>query len=632
MRKWKVPGMSAAAIALSAVMSLSAVPYTVYAEAAYEDEEEYSGEETETEAETEEDTEEIPEGVEPDSEEDEVSEEDRESVTYTSEEVPFYFMTMDEELEFPLYFINDVMDLPYVNLADWAELMVEMFNDGQNSYQMTIETDDDVAMLTRENGYSMLVDFTEEKIYFEDYDAFIHSPGEASLLDIVSDAYTDEEGNPALIEKIRQGSFDRYGKEIELDLAAYQIPLYWSAEDGIYLIPMQTLTDFLISVTTGRAFVYNTTAVYYGGASDFGFDTDTLTPFGESYMYSAPSNMLSSELAWYSYCELCLALDNLYGLKETHDISSFDDIFTETGYRGDLVSTDPNVKDGALLDFINYYLDDMHSGFDAASYLTDLAESIGGNGLSALWDSEVGAIYYTARSNADHEIQTYEEVGNTAYITFDHFIQNSYPDAFYSGEVEAETDPGSETMETAALIIYAHEQITREDSPIENVVIDLSLNGGGDVDAAAAVAAWYLGEASMSIRSSLTGAISTGTYRFDANLDGVFDDSDTVRDKNLYCLIGPYSFSCGNLVPNVFRSSRRVTLIGKESGGGSCSVLPMSTAYGSLFRISSPYRMSYLKNGSYYDTDTGIMPDFIISKPDNFYNREALTEYINNLY
>ena len=130
----------------------------------------------------------------------------------------------------------------------------------------------------------------------------------------------------------------------------------------------------------------------------------------------------------------------------------------------------------------------------------------------------------------------------------------------------------------------------------------------------------------------MTGAASTATYRADINLDGVFDEKDTVRDKKLFCLIGPYSFSCGNLVPNVFRSSRRVTLIGKESGGGSCSVLPITTAYGTLFHISSPKRISYLKNGSYYNTDTGVEPDCVIVKPENFYNREALTEYINQLF
>jgi len=42
--------------------------------------------------------------------------------------------------------------------------------------------------------------------------------------------------------------------------------------------------------------------------------------------------------------------------------------------------------------------------------------------------------------------------------------------------------------------------------------------------------------------------------------------------------------------------------------------------------------MSYLKNGSYYDTDQGIDPDFVIEKLGNFYDREALTKYINQLF
>lgn len=136
----------------------------------------------------------------------------------------------------------------------------------------------------------------------------------------------------------------------------------------------------------------------------------------------------------------------------------------------------------------------------------------------------------------------------------------------------------------------------------------------------------------MSIRSSFTGATSTGTYRVDANLDGVFDENDTLLHKNLYCVIGPYSFSCGNLVPNIFKASGVVTLLGKTSGGGSCSVLPLSTAYGTMFNISSPKRFSYMKNGSYYDTDTGIEPDCIITRPESFYNRQALTDYINQLF
>jgi len=92
--------------------------------------------------------------------------------------------------------------------------------------------------------------------------------------------------------------------------------------------------------------------------------------------------------------------DTGYGLKESHDITTFDRMFTETGYRNDLSSTDPNVADGALLDFISYYLDDLHSGFTFASYRSDKLISLGGEGLSGLTDSKNEEIFENARAAA----------------------------------------------------------------------------------------------------------------------------------------------------------------------------------------------------------------------------------------
>ena len=552
--------------------------------------------------------------------------------TVSKETFPCYYDEVDVSFDLPVYFVNGVTDFPFMNLYDWIDVMVTVYRaEGYEDYDLSIEADENVVMLTRENGYSMLVDFKEKTISFEDYDAFTHIPGENALLDMVASDFFDEDGNPVLYERIDRGSFDRYGSEIELDLSAYEIPLYWSEEDALYLVPLQTLGDFLLSLPRLINVFFNEEALFLTYGNSFGTKEEGLTELGELY-YSVPAKELSEELAWYSYCELCLAMDQFYGLKEIHDFTSFDQIFRDTAYREDLCSTDPDIKDGALYDFINYYLDDLHSGFNTESFRTQEIAAIGGEGLSSQQDSVIGTIYYDARAAADHEISSYEEVGNTAYITFDHFVMTKYTGAEYYEDLEIEEDPASEELDTVSLILYAHEQITREDSPIENVVIDLSLNGGGAIDAAACVCAWYLGEASFSIRSSMTGAVSTGKYRVDTNLDGVFDEADTVSDRNLYCLIGPYSFSCGNLVPNVFRSSGRVTLLGGTSGGGSCSVLPMSTAYGTSFNISSPKRMSYLKNGSYYDIDTGIEPDCYIVKPKNYYDREALTDYINQLF
>ena len=380
----------------------------------------------------------------------------------------------------------------------------------------------------------------------------------------------------------------------------------------------------------GYQILFNEKAVYLTNYKNLGLGTNELTPLGYSY-FSGESKEMSAELAWFNYYELCLTLDYLYGLKEAHDISSFDNMFFETGYKGLLTSTDPNVVDGALNDFINYYLDDLHSGLQFPSYRADSIQTVGGMGLYSISDSETKDLFKTARDAADHTILTYEEFGNTAYITFDSFNLFHAMD-YYNGVTNVPEDPSEPALDTVALIIDAHQKICRENSPIENVVLDLSLNGGGDIDAAAFVSSWFLGDATFSIRSSLTGAISTGTYRADTNLDRVFDEQDTIADKNLFCIIGPYSFSCGNLVPNLMKSSHKVTLLGRTTGGGSCSALSLTSSDGAMFQISSPYRMSYLKNGSYYDIDTGIDPDCVIVKPENFYDREALTDYINQLF
>ena len=66
---------------------------------------------------------------------------------------------------------------------------------------------------------------------------------------------------------------------------------------------------------------------------------------------------------------------------------------------------------------------------------------------------------------------------------------------------------------------------------------------------------WFLEEAPFSTINPLTGAQRTALYRADVNLDHEFDERDTLAGKNLYCLVSPVSFSCGNLVPCVFKSS-----------------------------------------------------------------------------
>ena len=527
--------------------------------------------------------------------------------------------------DFPLYFVDGVDDLPYMEIGDWAEMLYFIHHDGgDQGYGLNIETRDDTVILERENGYTLTLDFARDTLYYTDYDAFMHGSNDSTLIDLVSEKGVDESGKPELIMRDTKASFDRYGDELTVDLAAYDIHMI--AQDGGFFVPLQTLCDFML-LSEQLSFVFNGQALFLASDSIFyDYSEQAYTQMAEIY-YSAPTGERSDALAEYSYNELCLLLDTFYGLKDAHDIQSFRELFWQIGFDEALSGNSAIDADNALKEIIDYYFDDLHSVFDEYSYLVGNEPISSSTGIANRKYQEFSDIYSTARDKAcpDGWLK-YEEVGNTAYITFDHFTSNYSGWAYYEATEEDGLD------DTVQQIIEAHRQITREGSPIENVVLDLSNNSGGAVDAAVVVLAWFLGDAPFSVKNMATGAMSTSVYRADVNLDHEFDEHDTVADKHLYCLVSPVSFSCGNLVPAALKSSQKVTLIGRTTGGGSCVVQPATTAYGTVFQISAPQRMSFLKNGSFYDIDQGVAPDFYVDDITKLYDRQAMTDYINGLF
>ena len=540
-------------------------------------------------------------------------------------EYPVYFDSMDLYLTdpFPLYFVDGADDLPYVELADWRNFMTTYYNEvlGDTGYAIEMTEDEAKVIYSRENAWSMTFDTDDDTIVFNDYNGFVHDSSDSSLLDMLSMTGFNAAGLPELFQRDTNASYDRNGRIVTLSLADYRIDMLF--QQGRHYVPLQTVSDLLLAPRLSNAF-FNGKALFITDGSAFGSISGGYTDIGD-YYYSAPTGERSQALAEFSYNELCFVLDNFYGLKESHSIESFDRLFLETDFKTDLLGTDPVKADLALDRFIDYILDDQHSLFKGFSYLSGKSAANGSFGLASRKYDALAQRYAAARSAAyPGGIPAYEEIGNTAYITLDAFSCDSET-SYYDGA------RGDRTEDTISLILYAHSQITRPGSPIENVVLDLSCNGGGMVDAALYTIAWYLGDAPFSVQDTFSGAQSTALYRADVNLDRAFDSRDTVADKNLYCLISPVSFSCGNLVPAVFKSSQRVTLLGRTSGGGSCTVLPLSTAYGSVFQISSSQRMSFIKNGSFYDIDQGVAPDYPIDKTTSFYDRVKLTEYINGL-
>lgn len=549
-----------------------------------------------------------------------------------------------------LYFVGDG-DIPYVSISEFMTLFGSFYKSDSSQIpevEYDITQKGSVTTVSRpDNGTTMTVDASKDTIDFPDFDTFMQSPGGSSLLNIVTVGPSGVGGSDNLL-KTGGKTYNRKGNPVTFDLAAYSIDIIES--NGECYLPLQTAADVLPG-RLGACIVFNGEKVFISGGSLENADD----------FYSASTGKMSEGFAQFNYNELRFLLDTFYGLKSQHSIDSFESLFNETGLKEGLSSTDPAQFEAALFTLINLYFDDGHSAYVAPSYLVGQDSSGGGDsagsGISDDGDTKdpqqiedlltgesipfgESVTDYIANHLAfniarrtinpgldagdDKGLFSYEEVGNTAIVTFDAFTTTGK-----DYRKDADLDNPQDTIE---LVACAHKQIMREGSPIENVVIDLSCNGGGAVDAAAFLAAWCKGAASLNLRNALTGAQDVASFNADVNLDGVFDVNDVLPvNIRVYCLISPQSFSCGNLVPAIFKGSPRITLIGRASGGGTCVVQPCTTACGTMIQISGNTQISTVKNGSFYDIDKGIEPDFGIDKAETFYNREQLVDFINSL-
>ncbi len=420
-------------------------------------------------------------------------------------------------------------------------------------------------------------------------------------------------------------SFNQFGEIAKIQLAEYSIDMF--SQDGDCCLPMQTLNDLLVSPEY-LYLVFNGEKVIGSG-----FSSEHI-----KQMYTAAPREMSPELAKFNFSELMLLMDNCYGLKEEHRIRSFlNMVIFNKDLHALLAGTDPKAFDAALTTLLMNYLDDSHSAFINASWMSGEADpltmmsiltSIGRSSRSKLKSSsvfeEARKVYYP------NGVPGYEEISDTAFITFDGFdMEFEEWEKYYQLEC---IDPQKDTIQ---LISYANQQIRREGSPVKNIVLGLSLNGGGAADAAVFTASWMAGEAVIALRDTMTNSETVTSYYADVNLDGNSDkdSEDRVSGGNyrLFCLISGNSFSCGNLVPAALKASGNVTLLGQRSGGGSSVVMPCTTASGTVFMMSGTKQLATVRNGSFYNIDEGIEPDFVLSRPESFYDRPALVEYINSL-
>lgn len=557
---------------------------------------------------------------------------------FTEQEVGIY-LKGDKINQTTLYFpliaekSAELKDLPYVDFLAHHQKTVE-----NKEYTSTVISADEIEIKeTNGSQFSVIFNNKEQSIYFLDYDEFRKSINDGGIIDMVS------EMKDYIIRDKK--SFTRNGKSIKISLKRYGIPMVF--QDDKVFIPLQTYNDLFCNPNRISLIFKNNKLHFNHVLNDESF-----------YDEGAGKIERSEELIQFNYNELCLNMDVNYGLKEVHDIDDFNYFFCDTGLVSKLRGIGKNYSSAydfnvGIFDLAVNYFADFHSSFSAGSYYygkssLEVPEGFAQNPaylqmvqVEQYYNNIRKSVYekkgLTLRTSQDSGVNDYFEDNNTAYITFDSF---SFGNIDYKELTNNGTEPLAleDVNDTIGLVIYANQRI-RENPNITNIVFDVSNNGGGAVNSLAYITAWILGKCTLNLKSTFTGGMSSITYAADLDFDGIADSLNDLTDESgnprsfkVYCITSPFSFSCGNYFPALLKQSGKVTILGKTSGGGACIVYSTSSADTTRFSISSCVQFCTVKNGSFYQVDTGVTPDYVINDFANLYDREKLTLYIDGLF
>lgn len=528
-----------------------------------------------------------------------------------------------------LYFSTRYNDVPFVAVDYGMDKLSEIYR--KSKLSSVISEDGNIAEYITETGASVVLNYNENTVEFTDYDTFV-SVGKRNGLDIAAPVSTIEETDePTLLYVNSKGDCYYGGEPLKINLDDYFIKII--KEDGKLFMPLSTFNDIFVS-DSEKALAYNGKAVFF---TDYELLTDSatgeLSELGRLYYHGEYKESLSEEMTVFNYYETCLNLDLHYGLKKKHDITTFDNYLTRKGLKKEYLSGNLYTIETANAKLSTYLFIDYHSSYDKISPLIDQNFE---NTIRTIYSYDYLQRYLNMtkiqakRSEVLGEnVEHYERRGNTVYITFDSFSGKSPVDSYYNRTGEYDLN------DTVELFAYSLQRLQNEDKDVDNVVVDVSCNGGGEAFTCLYAISAINGTASVDLYNPNTKALHNNVMKADLNLDGVVDGNDkslSELGKNIAVITSDKSFSCGNLLPcNVKAKNNNILLLGQKSGGGACVVHRTVSPTGSFYQISGEMQLVTMKNGALTDIDDGVAPDVHLTT-ERLFDRDYINDIVNTQF
>ena len=547
-----------------------------------------------------------------------VTAEEPESAAGFTEKMVTVITDGEEAGELPLRFYEATPNVPYLGIGAYSDYLKQM--------PLTLEQrEDGTIVLVNERGAELSLAPKAGVITVDDWNAFFDLPLP------LEDKALGWKDTATRFVRMRDVEFEKEAEPVVLDLAAYGINVYADEKD-IYL-PVSTLSNIMTDIATNYI-VYNGENLYAqrmsldGSAPEGLYETETLKAQLEGE--ERPEDIVNQ-----CYADLCFNIDNFFGhpgkapLDVAVTLLGLDGALDLLGKDGVVLKEKLHSKDlseylSGLNELLMVQLGDGHTLFSGANNVllsnTDSLESIFGIpliGLDFTADILQSPVYMKQVLHETIAMQrsllwgedTYRESGNTAIIRLDSFMPDEAAwDLYYKGE--------GDFPEDCLGTVLSGLKKASENPEIENVIFDLSCNGGGSPDVMMAILAVTTGQDQLYGIHKLTDRNMTITFDADTNFDGVYDEKDQELryDFNYGVLVTRHAFSCGNLFPIIIQEAGAV-LIGEPSSGGSCCVQVGTDAQSFNYMMSSAQWQ--LTDSDFVDVEGGCEIDIPIEVESN---------------
>lgn len=532
-------------------------------------------------------------------------------------------------------YYKEESSVPYVGVEDFLSALDGVFDSSGLRMAVSEESGEYVLYHEDEQFGTFVANWKEDTVTISGIDFFL------DLMRTMNE--TDYNAHTQLLTE-----WDTLVQTATFDLGKYGFDVIM--HDGQLLLPF-CIANLMFCGTN----LYN---VYFNGESYYGLlqsEIGSMSAEDWAKIRTCGWNgtEASAEMRQTTVNFLNFALDYFYGLKDYKGIGSFgDDVITGELLTA-LLSGDEATHNQAYVDLFQKTLSEMHTTLVSPSFFAEADSQFDFSGdnagpamtaymslfneLSTSLINSVGQVVELPDGSAGVSIPAVRFEGNTAIIILSSFSVGENDLIYNEDGTVSDT---AHQYDTYYFMKYAMKKIEEygnaNGTEIKNVVLDLTTNSGGSLAAMVSALGFLTDEPiPYSYGNLITKSDSVEYYLVDTDDDGDYKDADAYDMYDWYVLTSPLTFSAANFFASIVKDMGIATVVGEQSGGGTCSVFTLVLPDGTTVNISGSrvvlQSLAY-ENGVIVGGDlveSGITPDIALDRK-YFYDNEALIAAIEN--